>query len=98
MAPKFSATAEPYCYTRDAERRNRYRSTSAHNVLAIDGLEQNTISQDKNDLFRCGNEAAVTPIVVHDGGEAIVLSPRTPATSASACTAAGYSDCRRAGW
>ncbi len=62
------------CYTRNAQRRNRYRSTSAHNTLAVDDQEQNTISQDKNELFRCGNEAAVTPIIAQEGDEAIVLS------------------------
>jgi hypothetical protein len=62
------------CYTRDAERRNRYRSTSAHNTVTVDELEQNTIDHDTKQLFRCGNEAAVTPIIVSDDDKVIVLS------------------------
>ncbi len=32
------------CYTRSAELRNLYRSTKAHNTLAIDEVDQNIIS------------------------------------------------------
>jgi len=62
------------CYTRDAQRRNRYRSTAAHNSVVVDDQEQNNIDHDQDALFRCGNEAAVTPIVVRDQGDVIVLS------------------------
>jgi Heparinase II/III-like protein/Heparinase II/III N-terminus len=50
------------CYTRSAELRNRDRSTRAHNTLMVDGADQNSLSSDPRLLFRCGNEAAVSPI------------------------------------
>jgi Heparinase II/III-like protein/Heparinase II/III N-terminus len=50
------------CYTRSAELRNQDRSTRAHNTLMIDGADQNSLSSDPRLLFRCGNEAAVSPI------------------------------------
>jgi hypothetical protein len=50
------------CYTRSAELRNQDRSTRAHNTLMIDGEDQNSLSSDPGLLFRCGNEAAVSPI------------------------------------
>jgi hypothetical protein len=50
------------CYTRSAELRNQDRSTRAHNTLAIDGEDQNTLSSDPRLLFQCGNEAAVSSI------------------------------------
>jgi hypothetical protein len=52
------------CYTRSAELRNLYRSTRAHNTLAIDEADQNTIPTSNQSLFRCGNEAKVSPIEV----------------------------------
>jgi len=39
-----------YVYTSDAEARNRFRSTSSHNTLSIDGVEQNEMRPDW--LFR----------------------------------------------
>jgi hypothetical protein len=58
------------CYTRSAEFRNQDRSTRAHNTLMIDGADQNSVSSDPGLLFRCGNEAAVSPI--SSGGDRIV--------------------------
>ena len=57
-----------------AEFRNQYRSTKAHNTLAIDEVDQNLISPDPQSLFQCGNEAAVSPIEVsHDAEKGIRL-------------------------
>ena len=50
------------CYTRNAEARNRFRGTAAHNVLMVDGREQNTVPTQGNALFCLGQEAEVTPI------------------------------------
>jgi Heparinase II/III-like protein/Heparinase II/III N-terminus len=58
------------CYTRSAELRNHDRSTRAHNTLMIDSADQNSLSSDPRLLFRCGNEAAVSPI--SSGGAGIV--------------------------
>jgi hypothetical protein len=60
-------------YTRSAEHRNLYRSTKAHNTLVVDEAEQNIISADRQCLFQCGNEAAVSAIEVSGGGEEIML-------------------------
>ena len=62
------------CYTRDARLRNRYRSAASHNTVAVDYQEHNSISQDRDALFQCGNEAAVTPIEVYGKDGAIVFS------------------------
>lgn len=50
------------CYTRDGEMRNRFRSTSAHNTIMIDGQEQNSIPQRRHGFFSLGNEARVSRI------------------------------------
>src|SRR3989454_5952786 len=50
------------CYTRDTTKRNRFRSTAAHNTLLIDGTEQNRIDPGPIGLFILGNEAAVSQI------------------------------------
>jgi hypothetical protein len=55
------------CYTRSAELRNLDRSTRAHNTVMIDGADQNTLLDQ---LFRLGNEARVSPIVLQEGGKA----------------------------
>jgi Heparinase II/III-like protein/Heparinase II/III N-terminus len=62
------------CYTRDAKLRNQYRSAAAHNVVVVDQQDHNTISQDRQHLFHCGNEAAVIPIEVSAQNGAIVFS------------------------
>jgi hypothetical protein len=62
------------CYTRDARLRNRYRSAVSHNVVAVDYQEHNSITLDKEALFRAGNEAAVSPIEVLGQNGAIVLA------------------------
>src|SRR5229473_500705 len=56
------------CYTRDIAIRNRFRSTTAHNTLLIDGTEQNRIDSGPLGVFILGNEAAVSPI--QEGREA----------------------------
>ena len=50
------------CYTRDTAMRNHFRRTTAHNTIAVDGVEQNRIAPGLRGLFVLGNEAAVTPI------------------------------------
>ncbi|HZR31564.1 MAG TPA: alginate lyase family protein [Terriglobales bacterium] len=52
------------CYTRDAVKRNYFRSTAAHNTLMVDGEEQNCIAPQSNLLFCIGDNAAVSPIEV----------------------------------
>jgi hypothetical protein len=52
------------CYTRSAKLRNLDRSNKAHNTLTIDEADQNTIPTSNQSLFRCGNEAKVSPIEV----------------------------------
>jgi hypothetical protein len=56
------------CYTRDIATRNRFRSTSAHNTLLIDGKEQNRIFPGAIGLFALGDESAVSQI--QEGREA----------------------------
>ena len=56
------------CYTRDIAIRNRFRSTTAHNTLLIDGVEQNRIFPGPIGLFALGDEAAVSQI--QEGREA----------------------------
>jgi hypothetical protein len=56
------------CYTRSAELRNQDRSTRAHNTLMIDDADQNSLSSDPRLLFRCGNEAVVSPITSEGDG------------------------------
>src|SRR5216684_4181413 len=50
------------CYTRDIATRNRFRGTTAHNTLLIDGTEQNRIHPGPRGLFNLGDEAAVSQI------------------------------------
>jgi hypothetical protein len=59
------------CYTRDTELRNRFRSTSAHNTVQIDGEEQNRFSKLPQGVFRIRDDAHVTPIETEDadGGQ-----------------------------
>ncbi len=65
------------CYTRSAHLRNLARSTGAHNTLRVDEAEQNTIDQDAGLLFRCGNEAVISPITPSAaGGLAVSASHR----------------------
>jgi hypothetical protein len=51
-------------YTRNLERRNRMRSTAAHNTVMVDRLEQNSISSSAQSCFALGNEAGVGPITL----------------------------------
>lgn len=72
--------AELFCdsgvlfYTRDASMRNMYRSTSAHNTIMVDGLEQNVINLDKKFLFCIGNDAQVSNIEVKEADNESLLS------------------------
>jgi hypothetical protein len=50
------------CYTRDIAKRNRFRSTAAHNTVMIDGMEQNRIDTGPLAAFILGNEASVSPM------------------------------------
>jgi hypothetical protein len=59
------------CYTRSAELRNLDRSTRAHNTVMIDGADQNTLGVQ---LFRLGNEAQVSPIVLEENGKMVRAS------------------------
>jgi hypothetical protein len=61
-------------YTRDAEVRNQFRSTAAHNTIVVDGLEQNHILQDGQSLFVIGDEAAVSPIHSSESSDEIRFS------------------------
>ncbi len=49
-------------YTRDPEMRNRFRATSAHNTVVVDGQEQNTIDTTPTGVFWIGSEAEVDRI------------------------------------
>jgi len=49
-------------YTRDPKLRNRFRATSAHNTVVVDGQEQNKIDSGRTRLFWIGSEAAVSPV------------------------------------
>jgi hypothetical protein len=60
------------CYTRSAELRNLDRSTKAHNTLMVDGIDQNILDTDPRLLFRCGNEATVSPIAISESADRIV--------------------------
>jgi len=50
------------CYTRDAKKRNRFRSTGYHNTFTVDGEEQNRIPSSAMSFFSLGNEAKVGKI------------------------------------
>lgn len=62
------------CYTRDAPCRNRFRSTSAHNTIQIDGQEQNRFSSDPPGLFQMRNDAGVSPVECRTADGFIVKS------------------------
>lgn len=55
-----------FCYSRDAAKRNRFRSTLAHNTVRIDRQEQNRFSEQPGELFRMQNDAGVSRIEVRD--------------------------------
>jgi len=61
-------------YSREWARRNRFRSTAAHNTVLIDGMEQNRILPEAKYLFSLGNEAQVTPIQCQQIPEGFILS------------------------
>src|SRR5262249_18570588 len=57
------------CYTRDNAVRNRFRSTTSHNTIVVDNVEQNRIPPGLRGLFLLGNEAIVSPIQQGTEGE-----------------------------
>lgn len=63
-----------YWYTRDENYRNLFRSTAAHNTVAIDGAEQNSISPTRESIFKFGDEAKVSLIEMNDSGEEICFA------------------------
>jgi hypothetical protein len=54
------------CYTRNANTRNRFRSTAAHNTILVDGQEQNRFSTSEDAVFIINNDAHVTSIDVKE--------------------------------
>lgn len=60
-------------YTRDPELRNRFRATTAHNTIVVDGEEQNAIDKGRAGLFYIGNQAQVSPIQSVKEGDDIIL-------------------------
>jgi hypothetical protein len=52
------------CYTRNAELRNYFRSTAAHNTIKVDGDEQNRIIPLPTALFQLDDDAHVSQIEV----------------------------------
>jgi hypothetical protein len=60
-------------YTRDAEVRNRFRGTMAHNTVMIDEQEQNDLPTEPNALFCLGNEAEVSPFESSEENGGVVL-------------------------
>jgi hypothetical protein len=60
-------------YTRDPKMRNRFRATSAHNTVVVDGQEQNTIDDGRTGLFYIGTEAEVSRIAQATENEDLVL-------------------------
>ena len=60
---EFLTDSGTYCYTRDPDRRNRLRSTAAHNTVMIDGEQQNRFSTTPGALFTISDDAKVSPIV-----------------------------------
>jgi len=57
------------CYSRDAARRNYFRSTAAHNTAIVNQREQNDIPDSPRGIFSLGNEAQVSPIEEFMDGE-----------------------------
>lgn len=63
-----------FWYTRNTVMRNRYRSTSAHNTVMIDGTEQNEIKTSPQFAFSIANHAKVDPIKIVESAQEIRLS------------------------
>lgn len=61
------------CYTRNVRVRNRFRSTSAHNTVQVDGEEQNRFSTSPGSTFIIGNDASVALIEKLETPESLVL-------------------------
>jgi hypothetical protein len=57
------------CYSRDAARRNSFRSTAAHNTAIVSQYEQNDIPDSPKGIFSLGNQAQVTRIEEFRDGE-----------------------------
>jgi len=61
------------CYTRNAELRNYFRSTAAHNTIKVDGKEQNRLAPTPKALFQLGDDAHMSQIEVEEKGGALSL-------------------------
>jgi hypothetical protein len=61
-------------YTRDAVKRNTFRSTASHNTIMVDAAEQNSIWPETSQVFRIGREAQVTAIARREQQGAISFS------------------------
>lgn len=62
------------CYTRDRATRDRFRATSAHNTITVDGVEQNRIPRARMNFFSIGNEARVSRIEASSDGKTLKAS------------------------
>ncbi|HLZ00342.1 MAG TPA: alginate lyase family protein [Candidatus Angelobacter sp.] len=62
------------CYTRDRATRDRFRSTTAHNTVRVDGVEQNRIPRARMNFFSIGNEARVSRIEASSDGKTLKAS------------------------
>ena len=60
-------------YTRDILVRNLYRSTKAHNTIAVDGEEQNEFCCDPRFEFSMSDQAHVSTIQVRETGDEITF-------------------------
>lgn len=56
------------CYTSCPKKRNLYRSTKMHNTVIVDGMEQNTITED---MFKLFQEVERTAIAVAQSKNAV---------------------------
>lgn len=83
---EFLVDSGSYVYSKDLVARNRLRSTAAHSTLSIDGLEQNILSTAPDQLFRLGNQARVTPPVVTENGESVIITATHNGYSRVGCT------------
>lgn len=60
-------------YTRDAEMRNRFRSTESHNAAMIDNAEQNSVPPGTTGIFVLGDEAQVGELKTSHDSETIAI-------------------------
>lgn len=60
-----------YIYTAQTEWRNKFRSTGYHNTLVVNGIEQNTINQNR--LFRLRDETKCKNLFFGEIGDKIIF-------------------------